>query len=359
MTEKGGQSVWGRMTKKKGKKGTKRYETESYYKDDDGTTAYLGSEGGSSLGSEMSEIKREKRRAHKEAASKKKSRFHRTAPTENSEATEALTVADPDEEIDIGVQDTIRAYRHEKPARVGGLNKPADGSTWDGSTEASASEILINHREPTPTNTPTKERVRKERKDKYTGGSGGIRKVVSTSQPQSKSADFWERGSSTTAPSETDTERERIRAEAKKLQDKGRAASSAQGSKRRDFSFQHGDDTSTVYTETTVSTEDAEREARRERRERRRREGGSRSPTKKLEVPGSYYEDSVTGSSVSGKSGDTGTKSYHHPIPGLSIRDSSSRDGGNGADEYKEERRKRRAAREGGGGYRRGRDDLE
>ncbi|KAL3424959.1 hypothetical protein PVAG01_04240 [Phlyctema vagabunda] len=227
-----------------------------------------------------------------------------------------------DEEMDIGVQDAVRAYRHEKPARVGGINKQSDGSNWEGSTQESHSDLLSN-RERTPTSTPTKSK--KERKDNYTGGSGGgIRKVMPSTKANS-TASFWSRGASShaSAPSTTGTEDERIKAEAKKLQDKGRAA------QRRDFSFQTGDDS-------TVADEAEERRARREeRREKRRAE---RAALAANAPPGNYAESSVGGSEVSG---DTGTKSYHHVIPGLSS--------GGVVSEYTEDRRKKR-----NGGYRRG-----
>jgi len=212
----------------------------------------------------------------------------------------------------------MRAYRHEKPAQVGGLNKMPDGSAFEGSTVdggSSAADELISNREMTPTNTPTK--IKKERNDRYTGGNGGIRKVVSTSQPTIASSSFWNRSPSS---KKDDTQSERIKAEAKKLQEKGRAA------QRRDFSFRVGDDASSNGT-----TGDDERRARREARR------ANRSPEK--QVPGSYIAESDIGSEVSR---DTGTKSYHHPIPGLSVVGS----------DYAEERRKKRN----GGGYRR--DDV-
>ena len=290
-------SVWGRK-----KKGAKRYKDF----EDDERSQMTSSIGGRELASEMSELKYKVKQEKKNKKNKKKGKKSR--------------MRDGDlEEVDPGVLDAVRAYRHEKPARVGGLNKPSDASAWDGSTNdnstTAASELLPN-REKTPTSTPEK-KIRKERNDNYTGGTGGIRKVVSTSEGDSN---FWSRSST-----KKTEEEDRIKAESKKLQEKGRAAL------RRDFSFSAGDDS-------TVVSDDISRSARREERERRR---ADRSPTKKL--PGSYYEESNLGSAVSG---DTGTKSYHHPIPGLSM------DGG--ASEYAEERRKKRAN---GGGYRRSRRD--
>jgi len=306
-----GKSRWGRKNKK-GRKADSRYKD---FDDDEGSTLN-GSIDGTVLSSEMSEVKWKIKQADK-AKKDKKQKKPRFGRGENHTQERNLD----EEEMDVGVADTIRAYRHEKPARVGGLNKQADGSAFDGSTQdgSSAASDLLSHREKTPTNTPTK--AKKERNDKYTGGSGGIRKVVSTSQPAAASS-FWNRSGSKKDDSE------RIKAEARKLQDKGRAA------QRRDFSFQAGDDvSSSAPTSTSGRTEgDEERRARREER-RRRREDRDRD---RVPVPGSYYEESELGSEVSG---DIGTKSYHHPIPGL-----SSGTGG-GASDYAEERRKKRGYR--------------
>ncbi|KAH6668711.1 hypothetical protein B0J14DRAFT_599141 [Halenospora varia] len=295
-SEKGARSIWGRKKGKKNKKGGKRYT------DFEEETEYTGSAGGSTLGSEMSELKSKIRKDRKKA--KKEARLRGgDLGSEMGETVTVMTEVDPD------VEAAMRSYRHEKPARVGGLNKESDASAWDGSTDrdgSTAASELLSHREKTPTNTPTKEKKH----------HGGIRKVVSTSQPP---ASTYSRASQSTRSAEED---ERIKAEAKKLQEKGRAA------QRRDFSFQTGDDSTVDGSEY--------RSARREEREARR---ASRSPTKK--VPGSYYNDSEIGSAVSS---DIGTKSYHHPIPGLST---------SGGSEYAEERRKKRN----GGGYRRGRRD--
>jgi hypothetical protein len=287
-------SRWG--LGKKSKKGMKRY------KDFDEESEITGSGGGSTLGSEMSELVRKDRREKKVKKIKKETKLRGGAGVEE------------EEEVDAGVRDALRSYRHEKPARVGGLNKQPDGSAWDGSANdnSTATSDLLSNREHTPTNTPTKSR--KERKDNYTGGTGGIRKVVSTSNGGTSS--FWSRA---TGDDHNSEEVERIKTEAKKLQEKGRAA------QRRDFSFSVGDDGSSVSGSGLM---DEERQARRERRDARR---ASRSPTKKL--PGSYYEESVMGSELSG---DLGTKSYHHPIPGLSS---------NAGSDYADDRRKKRAYR--------------
>ncbi|KAH7412840.1 hypothetical protein BKA64DRAFT_616379 [Cadophora sp. MPI-SDFR-AT-0126] len=319
--EKSGRSLWGGR-KKKNKKANKAMNGVDRYKDFDEESSALGTEsyGGSTVGgSEMGY-----------AAHPKKAKKAKGAPSDAG-------TLDTELDIDADVADAMRAYRHEKPARVGGLNKQPDGSSWDGSNTndgSTAASELLSHREKTPTNTPTK--VKKERKDTYTGGSGGIRKVVSTSEGGASS--FWGKSTGTGSVVTND---ERIKAEARKLQEKGRAA------QRRDFSFNVGDDSSTVVSSEvsgTSSMQERERERRREERERRRK---SRSPTKK--VPGSYIEEEV-GSLVGSQEGsdDVGTKSYRHHIPGLSSAGSAV-----GSD-YAEERRRKRNA---GGGYRRGRRD--
>lgn len=243
----------------------------------------------SSLGtrSEMSETK-------KRGSREKGKKWRKTKNTAlRGGGADSNTVVSDDGEPD----EVVRAYRHEKPARVGGINRIADSSTFDGSTAADSSTVaggggdkdaLLADRQHTPTNSPAKAKK----------NSMGIRQVQPSVQTKPKKMDS-----------------DRIKAEAKRLQEKGRAAGA-----RRDFSYTVGDDASTASL-------DEERRARRERR-------GSRSPSKK--IPGSW-DGSDVGSDV------TGTKSYHHPIPGLS----------SGATDYAEERR--RARRE--AGYRRGRRD--
>jgi hypothetical protein len=266
---------------------------------------YKDAETESSIGtqSEMSEIKAGRDGRTKREKNKHKSKRREKPVDEESVVSSML-------EEDLPPDDVVRAYRHEKPARVGGINKVPDSSTFDGSTHDSHSDLLSN-RERTPTNTPTK----KVRDDTYTGGSGspGIRKVESMSGGHSS---FWNSGSKKKTE---DHEREdRIKAEARKLQEKGRPAISSGGSGRRDFSYTAGDDAATTISGLTADEE---------RRERRK----SRS----AKVPGSYADSSV-GSEVGSEMSASGTKAYHHPIPGLS--------------EYAEERRRQR---ERGGGYRR------
>jgi hypothetical protein len=297
----------------------------SRYKDfEDEESTLAGSQGGSALGSEMSEANR-----HANAHGKKKHKKGKSKKS-RSVATTELESRLSDEEVDPHVDDAIRAYRHEKPARVGGINKDPDGSAFDGSNadNSTAASELLSNRERTPTNTPTK--IRKEKKDKHATGSSGIRKVVSTSNTGSSS--FWNRGLTSNRKT-PDEEQELIRAEARRLQEKGRSV-------RRDFSFRAGDDAFSAVTPSsvapsTVSGEDEERRARREaRREAREARRASQSPKK---LPGTYQEGSVMGSDMSS---DIGTKTYHHPIPGLSSS--------NGGSDYAEERRKKR-----NGGYRR------
>jgi hypothetical protein len=201
-----------------------------------------------------------------------------------------------DEEAEAAAQEQLRSYRHEKAARVGGLNKEREGSNWDGSTNPSGSDIteeLLHNRERTPTSTPTKSPT----KSRATGGggaaAGGIRKVYST------------------ADRNAERESERIRAEARKLQEKGRAAASSAssgggGGGRRDFSWRQNDEATSSH------------------------------------VPGSWTESDAGGS-------DLGTKVYRHSLTsgddGTATRDFA----------YAEEKRRKRRERE--GGYRRGRDD--
>lgn len=157
-----------------------------------------------------------------------------------------------DEFAEKKAKDELRSYRHEKSARVGGLNKESDGSTWDGSTNPTSSTAdseLLPNKQSTPENTPKKK---------------GIRKVYSTADRNAARED------------------ERIRAEARRLRDQGR-------NHRRDFSFQRAAPTDSLLSGSTAesssdvgtksyhhSRPELREQRQKEREERRARRGGYR-----------------------------------------------------------------------------------
>lgn len=322
----------------------------SVYKDvyDDGTTATEVSDVTGITGgvSDVAGRERRKRRREKKERERERKKAAEKSADDDGPSSRRRRVGEDgaliDPEAEREAKSHLRSYRHEKAARVGGINAASDGSAWDGSTNnptesnvSSNSDTggLLANRERTPTTTPTSTPTKRTTLTKPppngSGGAepvpalrgGGIRKVYST------------------ADRNAEREAERIRAEARKLQEKGRAAVAAAGG-RRDFSYQRAEGSAaaeSAYTGTTTSGAASSTGARRlEDRESR--------------VPGSWAESDVgtqsrdgTGSAVSS---DVGTKSYRHRIPGLP---------GSGADsEYADERRKKRAGR----GYRRGGDEY-
>jgi hypothetical protein len=278
-----------------------------------GTTGITGITGGVSdyAGREKRRKKREQKERDKEKRREEKRR-EKEELKRSKERKRARKVAEDggviDEDAEAEAEQYLRNYRHEKPARVGGINKESDSSQWDGSTnptessrggytESTVTSELITNRERTPTSTPEKPKK-----------SSGIRKVYSTADKRDS------------------REAERIRAEAKKLQERGRAAaaSSAAGassSHRRNFSWQQNN---RVEEDTPMAP-------------------SSYGPSEDVEsrIPGSWAESEV-GSEV-------GTKSYRHVIPGLSDSGAGSSVAGTDVRDYAEEKRKRR----GGAGYRR------
>lgn len=267
---------------------------------------------------------REKERRREEKA-REKEEYRRRKAGKRKVGEDGLLI---DEEAEAEAKAQLRDYRHEKPARVGGLNKESEASEWDGSTNPSHSTMsqsqsghgygsevtseLIQNRERTPTSTPTKK-------------TGGIRKVYSTAEKAE------------------DREKERLRAEARKLQEKGRAARGGERSRegRRDFSYRVGDDAAAPLR----AIEEASGRSARSGRSRSRHQAARDEVESR--VPGSWAESDV-GSS------DVGTKVYQHsvhiPIPSAAA---SSVSGTSTSDfAYQEEKRKRRQ----GAGYRRNRD---
>ena len=222
---------------------------------------------------EMRERNREKRR--KEQGDEDRNRSRRHVGEEGVE----------DDEAERAAKQELRSYRHEKPARVGGLNKESEGSAWDGSTnptESTVSSDLLSNRQSTPTSTPTKEAKPR---------GGGIRKVYST-------ADKVEAERLRKDARRRREEQQQRREEQQQQQQRALASSSPASpgrTVRRDFSFQR----SVVGTESAV--------------------------TESLLESGS----------------DLGTKSYHHPIPELRAQRQRDRE------ERQREREERRARRGG------------
>lgn len=226
----------------------------SVYKDveDDRRTTITDSTGLSGITAGASDIgarekREEKRRQRREDRERRRKEQGKTRHVGEDGVT--------DEHAERKAKDELRNYRHEKAARVGGINKESDGSNWDGSTNPTASTVdseLLSNRQSTPTSTPTKK--------------GGIRKVYSTAERN---------------------ETERIRAEARRLRDEGRTH-------RRDFSYQRAAPTDSLLSgsaaESSVAGSSSEvgtksyhhprpelREQRqRDREERRARRGGYR-----------------------------------------------------------------------------------
>lgn len=252
----------------------------SVYKDvdDDTTTVVTESTALSGVTAGASDIvAREKRRKKQDQRDREREGRRRARGAEREKGNKnSRHVGDngvEDDEAELKAKKELRNYRHERPARVGGLNKESDGSNWDGSTNPTESTVtseLLSNRQSTPTSSPAK------------GEKKGIRKVYSTAERNDQK------------------ERERNRAEARRLRDEGRTS-------RRDFSYQR----SAVETESQVT---------------------------ESQVTESQATDSLLDNGT-----DLGTKSYHHPMPEL--RAQRQRD--------REERRARR------GGYRRGRGEDE
>ncbi|KAK5995892.1 hypothetical protein PT974_04310 [Cladobotryum mycophilum] len=201
--------------------------------------------------------KREEKRRRRDADRRKR----RASEKKKSKRTAEEGILD--EKAEKEAQEQLRNYRHERPARVGGLNKEAEGSQWDGSTNAGDSNIaesttassgLLSGAE----KSTTAEGMPMPSKPAKTGG---IRKVYSV------------------ADRTTARENERMRAEARRLREEGKVS-------RRDFSYQRaiGAASQSQLSESLLSSSQA---------------------------------DSAGGSSAIKTESEVGTKSYHHPLPEL------------------------------------------
>ncbi|KAI0117052.1 hypothetical protein F4814DRAFT_272554 [Daldinia grandis] len=225
-----------------------------------------------------------------------------------------------DEQAEAEAKDQLRAYRNEKAARVGGINKESEGSTWDGSTNPESSTAGSD--------------LHSNRHSKHSGASettadggrhksgGGIRKVYSTA--------------------DRNADREK-RAEARRLRQEGRASGSGSGSGsgvKRDYSFQRA----RAGPQSAVSSGVRASTIEEEPREMAEASMGGRF----LPPPSGWVP-----SEVSAESADTGTKSYHHVIPGLSPSTVSGTDVRDYAEDKGKDKDKDRRKKRGSRGQRR------
>ena len=229
----------------------------SVYKDvieDDGTTVVTESTGLTGVTAGASDIAaREKRKAKQDERNRERRKRRGDKSRSNRHVGEDGV---EDEMAEKDAQQHLRSYRHERPARVGGLNKESEGSQWDGSTnptDSTVSSELLSNKQRTPTTTPTKKKP------------AAIRKVYST------------------ANRNEDRETERIRAEARRLREESRTS-------RRDFSYQRspagdnnpgeslldGGDLGTKSYHHPIPELRGQRDRDREEKEKRPRRGGYR-----------------------------------------------------------------------------------
>ncbi|KAL8998680.1 MAG: hypothetical protein Q9169_002341 [Polycauliona sp. 2 TL-2023] len=196
--------------------------------------------------------------------------------------------------------DDVRAYRHEKPARVGGLNREADASYHQDFAYSATEPSIYTATEPTTTTesemsqhnyTPFVNNfvpINTRRKDKAKAAEKKENKTPMKNQPSST---FY-----THTPGSTDS--------------------------HRPLRAHQYDDSSTNSTPT------------------RSRQSSPRKHSRQPSIPGSYgnYTDPIdfdtryTGSEAGETDNSRGTKAYFHPIPGLGAGNGSSgqRASGNG-----------------------------
>ena len=383
----------------------------SVYKDYDANTEYTGGltqvtgttgqtdETGSTLtgitggvsdfvGRAKRKARRERKEREKEKKKDRKNRDRSRGDRGHRRGEDGVLV---DEDAEQEAQEHLRAYRGEKAARVGGINKESEGSQWDGSTNPSHSAVsagddLLSHREATPTNTPPKSRKKTKRRDrdreKEAAGSSYYRSIhddategedtetaitgtTTTSAAPPPTSNTRKAGGIrkvySTAQRNTDREQERMRAEARRLVEKGRSSNSAAdeggpgtgsgiGIGRR-FSYQRAESyqrggASNRQTMASIIDEEGDIGVP---------SGGGKYLTAGPAQPeashskddGRRARDTAISDVDTGVDEDRGTKSYHCVIPGLSSVGTSSEVGSSvsgATTNYQEEKRKRRAA---------------
>ncbi|KAL8364531.1 hypothetical protein RB595_003691 [Gaeumannomyces hyphopodioides] len=365
----------------------------SRYHDDDARTEITDDTYMTGITAGVSDIgAREKRRKKKEARDRERERRREEKARLKQEEKDAKAGkksrrkvgADGaliDAEAEAEAEEQLRNYRHEKPARVGGLNKESEGSQWDGSNpSASSAGTRTEVSEPMPSRhrSHRHHRSQQDEDDDASGVTsellGGDKQRTPTTSAPKKSSGGGNTGGIrkvySTADKVHSREQERIRAEARRLQEKGRsamaastvassAASSSQASSaaappRRDYSFQRGPDERRGFAmrrieeaESSVASAADERRNRSKSRTRSKSRPPTDAARPAASVPGSWVEPSEVGTSS-----DVGTKTYHHPIPELT--GSSLSGSGIATNDFAYQDDKRRSRRGGGAGERSG-----
>ncbi|KAI0415363.1 hypothetical protein F5X98DRAFT_346786 [Xylaria grammica] len=364
----------------------------SVYKDvDDGATEYTGglTQMTADTGDTMSTLTgitagpsdiggRERRRRAKEKKEREHEKRRDRRKGRRKVGEDGVLV---DEEAEQDAKRNLRAYRSERAARVGGLNKESEASEWDGSTNpemstVSGSELLLNNRQSTPTSTPTKDKRRShstrgkepEQAEYYDAAPSEMTYDTASQGPSQVSQSSVSSVSNSTNNAKTRKaggirkvystadrtdarENERLRAEARRLaekeKEKGRAAGSTASSSRhrRDFSYQRAD----LRNPGSAITEEQETGSLIDNNDNNNAAAAAHGQ-RYLPPPSSWVPESDIGDGS-----DLGTKSYKHYIPGISssagtesVVDSSVVGGSSvgGSDYVDEARRERRRLRE-------------
>lgn len=346
----------------------------SIYKDvheDDGATTVSGLTGITGITPGASDVGgRERHRRRKEVREKKRREKERERERRRAQKSGRHVGEDGilvDEEAEKQAEEQLRAYRDEDAARVGGLNVQSEGSTWDGSTIPSSSVIsddTLSNQQAKPTREASKSRSQKKAGHSEVSASTGYyttgteSEITATTEATesivpitkvenpTKARTAGIRKVYSTADRNNRREQERMRAEARRLQSKGRQAAS-----RRDFSWQKAGQprldgpSQPALLPAGGITPVAE-------------EGQSMLGTERESHVRFADQDGLASEIYS----DTGTKMYHHPIPELSGSSvsgsavSGSGDGSTVSSAYVDDRRKQRRAERAGersSGYRR------
>ncbi|KAI0876582.1 hypothetical protein GGS24DRAFT_215893 [Hypoxylon argillaceum] len=269
-----------------------------------------------------------------------------------------------DEEAEAEAKQKLRAYRHERAARVGGLNKEPEGSEWDGSTNPEMStvtgaESLLSNRQATPTKEKRRSTAAAANPRDYYETASEVTADTQSSAPTASSSSSNTRKAGgirkvySTADRTNTRENERLRAEARRLAERNRSSASASQSQRggastttssrRDFSYQRADLRSPA---SAIAEEAGEQQAP-------LMGTGRYLPAPESWTPAPPTAPAVAESDIADGS-DLGTKSYRHYIPGLSSLSSSAAgpsssvgtgsvvDSAVSGSEYAEEKRRKR-----------------
>lgn len=202
----------------------------------------------------------------------------------------------------------IREYKHEKPARVGGMNRPADGSNYDYSDLNSDSMTQITESTNRSTANLLRDNEEREERKRQKAERKTRDEAARMERKWRKEAEAAARALAREQRESSPSAQPMIPPQQAPRSHHRRESSSSSPQKKRDYSFSRGqDDISTTQSGTSGTRSASYYDAYRPREERSASRSRHNSPEKKGYKRSTYAESEAATS-------DSGTRIYEHRL---------------------------------------------